>query len=100
MSFGGERYPKLFSIVVVGGQGSITMDLTGQLSGIAVKSPSPTATYDLEILDVDGFGIGGEVNVTGNSFLVLNGTQGWGNSSINITNATNGTYQLKVIFIS
>lgn len=95
---GGERYPKRIDIVVTSGTGSAQAELTGKIVGIGIKAPA-NSTYDLEIVDNDGFGICGDTAINGNAFLVST-ARSWGIASINITNATNGEYGVKVFFDS
>lgn len=90
--------PKLFTIVVAGGTGSLVVTgVGGDIQGIGILAPSGVATWSIEITDIDGFGIFGNAGNTGN--ITFNTDFQWhGQQTITISVATDGTYKVKLWF--
>jgi len=93
----GTNIPTTFAITVSGGTGTKTLDLYGKALGIGVKAPSTIANYDIEAVDVDGFGITLVVDATGNLTIPC-ATRFYGPHTFTISNATDGTYMVKIWF--
>lgn len=90
-----DNLPQLINITVAGGSGSADVVLRGVFVAIGIIPPSATAKYNIDITDVDGFGICGEINLTGNVTLPCRSV-GHGTNTISLTLATNGAYKIKV----
>lgn len=90
----GESLPRKFVIQVTGGIGSLDIDGGGKCIGLGVKMPVGSVC-DVDITDVDGFGLVGSVGISGGVTIPCN-AQLWGKNTIAITNATvDGTYTVK-----
>lgn len=88
--------PKKFTITVTSGTGTATTTgILGELVAIGIKPPSG-AIYDIDITDVDGYGVGGRANNNGITTIRLNGAC-YDNSTITISNASpDGSYSVKL----
>lgn len=90
--------PSIHYVTVVGGAGSTVIQGAGsRCLGIGVKPPS-AGSFDIDITDVDGFGIVGEPSCNGNTTIPCS-SQMFGTNTIAISNASaNGTYVVKVFY--
>ncbi len=98
MTYTGEYQPKKFDVTVSSGTGSKTFISHGNAEAMAIKVPSGTPTYDVEILDDDGFPITGKAGNAGNcridkEFRLFQGY------TLYLTNVSaDGTYTVKIWF--
>lgn len=90
----GYQIPNVFPITVSGGIGEATGDICGKALGVGILAPD-SATYDIEILDADGFGVFGRTNCSGNTTIECQ-IRFYNRHTIYITNATDGIYKVKV----
>lgn len=89
--------PSLVLITVASGSGSRSVDLGGEVIGFGIIPPTG-ATYDIEFIDADSFGLGGKSSLTGNN-TIQQCFQAHDQTTISITNASaDGTYRVKVWF--
>jgi hypothetical protein len=93
----GVNIPTMAVITVTGGSGSKTLNLEGKILGIGILAPSAAAVFDLEILDIDGFGVAHIDDGVGNMTIPYN-MRFFGQHTIYLTNATDGEYKIKVWF--
>jgi len=94
MSF--EIVPEKIAITVTGSSGSATKKRSAHLCAIGIIAPAG-AVYDLEIVDGDGFGLFAKTGISGNATLAVD-AQLYAEQTISLTNATNGSYSLKLWF--
>lgn len=83
------------TIVVTGGTGTRVVTFSGYITAVAIKAPNATATYGIEIFDADSFPLMGEAGMTGNTRIDRTFATS-GANTINIVNATNGTYEIRL----
>ena len=91
----GVNLPTLFIVSVAGGVGQKALDLNGKVLAVGVIAPNTSAVYDMEILDVDGFGVCHLDDAVGN-VSVNYGARFYGPHTVYFTNATDGDYKVKV----
>ena len=88
--------PSLHSLTVAAGTGTLTVAMGGQIVGIGIKPPTAGSTYDIDITDVDGFGLCGAASLTGTITIPFT-INPWGDNTITISNASvDGTYKVKI----
>ena len=83
------------TITVSGGVGEETFNQTGRILQAAIIPPNG-ATYDFEIGDEDGYGIGGEPNLSGKVTLGIDKIC-FKVNTIYFTNATDGDYKVRLL---
>lgn len=80
-----------FSITVAGGVGSATISFTGELDDVYLAPPAG-ATFDWNITDSTSTPRGGEAGVSGSRMADCGKRPCIKPLTLNILNATNGTY--------
>ena len=93
---GGQQLPARVRIVVSGNSGSITSNLSGEVIGIGVDAPGG-ATWDLNLVEADGMGIFTTLAVSGDAYIQFSGHL-WGDITVSLSNATDGTYFVKLYY--
>lgn len=83
------------SLTVAGNAGTAHFIDVGEIQRISIDAPSG-ASYELELLDADGDGIWGQGNLTGDRTLRLDDELVNGQVTVNLANATNGAYRIKI----
>lgn len=93
-----EYLPKLAVITVSSGSGSALVALGGNVIAFGIIPPSDSTVYDIEFADSDGFGLGGESQLTGKT-TIYEAFQAHGTTTVTISNASSdGSYRVKIWF--
>jgi len=79
------------TIIVSGGVGAGTFTAVGKMWDIYIK-PEQASTYDWTIVSASGVPRSGTEGMSGETVFDLGGRPCKGTNTINILNATNGTY--------
>lgn len=91
-----DRSPTVIDVTVSGGSGAVVVSLAGGCIAVGAKKISGTPTYDIELMDQDGFGLFGKEGLSGVSTVPCK-IQFWGNTTVLISNASlDGAYQVKL----
>lgn len=90
--------PVFRNITVTGGTGSAFIVATGIVNAVGFIPPSESAVYDVNFVDIDGFGIHGDRGLIG-SETIRDEFSMWDRGTLTISNASvDGVYKFKLWF--